>query len=476
VTDRFLDDDALLSNDTARRLFHQVAATVPVVDAHTHLSASDIARDRVYDTLAELWLEDDHYKWRAMRQAGFGEQLVTGDADPWDRFLAWSRTVPRMPHNPLYVWTHLELRRVFGIDLPLSPATAREIWDEANRQLPTCSARRLLARFSVCALATTDDPGDDLSAHRRIADDLGTDAVVVPTWRPDAAHRLLADPAAWNAWADRLGAGAGVAVEDLESLVEALTRTHRRFTDVGGRASDHGLESLPDTARDDARADAAVRRVRHGTAASALERAAVMLEVVSLAGRLAHAQGSVLQLHLGARRDVSPRLVAEVGADAGGDAIGDEPQAAGLSRLLGQLEADGTLPRVVLYNANPRDNALFAAMAGAFSVPGLPAAVQWGPPWWFNDHEGGIRRQLEDLAQVGQLAGFVGMVTDSRSLLSMTRHELFRRILCDLVGRDVDEGRVPADMDWLSEVVRDLCATNAARFFGLPPPAGPRWG
>ncbi|HUI03704.1 MAG TPA: glucuronate isomerase [Acidimicrobiales bacterium] len=477
ATGRFLHDDVLLSNATARRLFHDVAASQPVVDVHTHLPARDIARDRVYETLAELWLDDDHYKWRAMRTAGVDEQLVSGDADPWDRFAAWARTVPRLLHNPLYLWTHLELRRVFGIDVALSPATAREIWDEANRQLPACSARRLLVRFTVAVLATTDDPGDDLAPHRTVAAELGTGGAVpvVPTWRPDAAHRLLDDPAAWGSWADRLGGRVGVAIEDLESLTEALGRSYGHFVDAGGRASDHGLDAVPDDPRDGARADAALRRVRNGGRASADERAALTSEVLHLAGRLAHVYGCVLQLHLGARRDVSPRLHAALGPDAGADAIGDGRQAPGLARFLGSLEAEGILPRVVLYNANPADNALFAAMAGAFSLPGVDGAVQWGPPWWFNDHEGGIRRQLEELGRVGQLAGFMGMVADARSMLSMTRHEVFRRVLCDVIGREVEAGLYPADTDRLADMVRAVCGGNAAGLFGLPPPAAVPW-
>jgi glucuronate isomerase len=475
VTDKFLNDDFLLSGETARWLFHEVAAAAPIVDIHTHLSAADIADDRVYQTLTELWLEDDHYKWRAMRLAGWDEQLITGSADPWDKFMAWARTLPRLVHNPLYVWTHLELRRVFGIDVPLSERTAREIWDEANWQLPRWSVRRLLTRFSVATLATTDDPADDLAAHSCITQTYAGDRPVVPTWRPDAAHRLLCDPLLWNAWADRLGTSAGLVIDDLESLMDALSRSYRRFADHGGRASDHGLRLLPDVSRDPAAAEAVVRSVRGGTAAGAPEQQMVMLEVLHLAARLACGDGSVLQLHLGPWRDVSPRLLAEVGRDAGGDAIGDDPQGPGLARYLGELEAAGHLPRVLLYNANPRDNALFIALAGAFSRPGVPSLVQWGPPWWFNDHEDGIRHQLEELGQVGQLAGFVGMLTDSRSFLSMTRHELFRRILCDLVGRDVDAGRIPPDRDWLARLVDDLCAANTARFFGLEPPRVRPW-
>jgi glucuronate isomerase len=465
----FLNDEFLLSGETARGLFHNIAERAPIVDLHNHLSPADIAGDRVYETLADLWLGDDHYKWRAMRLAGFEEHLITGDADPWDRFSAWAATLPRLLRNPLYVWSHLELRRVFGIDLQLNPGTAREIWEEANRQLPRWSTQALLAHFDVRAVATTNDPGDDLAAHRHLAEHPGGARVaMIPTFRPDGAHRLLVDPTAWNAWVDRLENTTETTIADLDSLLEALTRSYRRFAELGGRASDHGLACLPDVPRDPADADAAVRRARLGGSVMAEERQSVMLEVVALTAELACGEESVLQLHLGAIRDASPRLLGQVGRDAGGDVMGDERQAPGLARFLGELERSGTLPRTVLYNLNPADNALFAAMAAAFSRPGVTSLVQWGPPWWFNDHEQGMRRQLDDLSEIGQLAGFVGMLTDSRSILSMTRHELFRRVLCDAVGRDVDEGRIPADIEWCETVVRDICVDNAVRYFSLP--------
>jgi glucuronate isomerase len=461
----FLNDEFLLSGETARELFHAVAEQAPIVDLHNHLSPNDIAGDRVYDTLTDLWLGDDHYKWRAMRLAGFDERLVTGDADPWEKFSAWAATLPRLIRNPLYVWSHLELRRVFGIDLPLDPSTAPEIWEEANRQLPRWSAQALLAHFDVRVVATTDDPADDLAVHRRT----GSQMAMIPTFRPDAAHRLLDDPAPWNAWVDRLERTTATTVDDLASLLEALTRSYGRFAEQGGRASDHGLAYIPDVPRDPSLADAGIRRARLGDAATIDERQSVALEVLALAARHAFDDESVLQLHLGPMRDVSPRLLAQVGRDTGGDAVGDERQAPGLARFLGELERDSTLPRTILYNSNPADNVLFATIAGAFSRPGVESLVQWGPPWWFNDHEQGLRRQLDDLSQIGRLAGFVGMVTDSRSILSMTRHELFRRVLCDAIGRDVDEGRIPADIDLCSAVVRDICVDNAVRYFSLPP-------
>ena len=457
-----LHDDVLLSGETARALFHEVAERLPIVDLHNHLPPADVADDRVFGTLTELWLEDDHYKWRAMRLAGVDERLITGGADPWERFAAWAETVPGLVRNPLYVWTHLELRRVFGIDLPLGPATAREIWEEANRLLPDLPARTLLARFDVATIATTDDPGDDLASHRRLREDGGA-PTMIPTFRPDDAHRLLANPPAWNAWVDRLEGP----VEDLDSLLAALTAAYERFAALGARASDHGLASLPDADRDPTLGDSAVRRARSGETPSHAEQDAVALEVVALAARLAAESDSVLQLHLGARRDLSSRILEEVGRDAGADAVDDRRQAPGLTRFLAGLERDGTLPRTVLYNANPADDTVFATVAGAFSRVGVAPLVQWGPPWWFNDHEDGMRRQLDVLSRTGRLAGFVGMVTDSRSLVSMTRHELFRRILCDTLGRDTENGLIPADPELLSGVVRSVCVENAVAWHGL---------
>ena len=463
----FLNDEFLLSGDTARTLFHEVAEPAPIVDLHNHLSAADIAGDRVFETIADLWLGADHYKWRAMRLAGFGEELITGGADPWDKFSAWAATVPRLIRNPLYIWTHLELRRVFGIDLLLGPGTAREIWDEANRQLPSWSSQRLLSHFGVRALATTEDPTADLGAHQSLRDQGAGAVAIVPTFRPDAAHRLLDDPHEWNAWADRLESRSEIHVSDLDSLLSALGRSYERFGEMGGRGSDNGLSRLPPPATRHSRIRPCAARAG-GTAASREEREAVMLEVLVFASRLAFADESVLQLHLGALRDVSPRVLGLAGRDVGGDAVDDQHQAPGLGRFLGGLERDGALPRTLLYNANPVDNGLFAIMAGAFSRPGVVSLVQWGPAWWFNDHEGGMRRQIDDLSDVGQLAGFIGMMTDSRSVLSMTRHELFRRVLCDVIGRDVDDGRIPADLELCSKLTRDICIGNAVRYFGFP--------
>lgn len=463
----FLGADYLLGDPLARTLFHEHAAALPIVDVHNHLDPADVAGDRRWESLTELWLGDDHYKWRAMRGAGFAEPLVTGDADPWDRFQAWAATVPRLIGNPLYVWTHLELRRAFAIDDVLSPATAASVWERANAQLRSTSARQLLARFGVEVLATTDDPSDPLDAHAAHRA-LGTAPTVVPTFRPDAAHARLDRPDEWCAWAARLATANGApAVGDLDSLLHALTVARRRLAALGCRASDHGVTTVPDRPRDPAAADRAVRAARSGEVPAVADREAVLLEVLSLAATLATEDDSVFQLHVGPLRNVSPIVFAGVGRDAGADVIGDRRHAEGLARLLGDLERAGVLPRTVLYNSNPADNAAFAALAGAFTRAGVAGLVQWGPPWWFNDHEEGMRAQLDVLGQVGQLANFIGMLTDSRSILSMTRHELFRRVLCAKLADEVARGRLPGDLERLVALVRALSVDNTREFFGF---------
>lgn len=461
----FLDDDFLLTTDLARTLF-QAAAREPIVDVHNHLVPEDIAGDRQWDTITDLWLEDDHYKWRAMRLAGIDETLITGDADPFDKFSAWAATMPRLLGNPLHTWTHLELKRAFGVDQVLSPASAPAIYAAVNEQLPERSALRLLSDFDVEVVATTDSPADDLNSHSMHAQG-DSSTRMVPTFRPDAAHSLLGDPVEWNAWIDRLALVQGTVVNDLAGLLQALASAHARFAVLGCRASDHGLSWLPDRDRDPVVADAAIQRARNGEPVDEADADLVMLEVLALVAELAVENDSVLQLHLGPLRNISPRLLDVVGRDAGADVIGDRAQAQGLARFLGGLEASGTLPRTVLYNLNPADNAVFVAMAGAFARGGVEQLVQWGPPWWFNDHDAGMRTQLDQLAQVGQLAGFIGMLTDSRSILSMTRHELFRRVLCAKIGDAVESGLYPNDLPFLSEMVSGICVGNARSFFGV---------
>jgi glucuronate isomerase len=462
----FLDDRFLLSTATAESLFDSVR-WLPIVDAHSHLNARELAEDRRFETITELWLDDDHYKWRAMRAVGIDERLVTGPSDPFDRFEAWATTVEQLALNPLQVWSHLELRRCFGIDVVLTRSTAREVYAEANRQLKSRTVRDLVAPFGVAVLSTTDDPADPLVSHAGLRKDADPRLpLVVPTWRPDPAHRLLAEPAEWHLWTERLGESEGIAIDDLDSLLAALLSSWRRFAALGARSSDHGLSVLPATPRDPAAAAEAVRGALRGLAPDRAGHDAMLVEVIALASELALTDDAVVQLHLGAHRNASPRLAARLGSDAGADAIGGDPQGPGLFARLSALERDDSLPSTVLYNIDPADNALFVTVAGAFARDDGRPAVRWGPAWWFNDHERGMRDQLELLGAVGVLGTFVGMHTDSRSWLSMTRHELYRRVLCDVLGQGVARGTVPND-DALGALAVALCGQNALDLYGF---------
>jgi glucuronate isomerase len=463
----FCDDSFLLSCPAAADLFHRVAARQPIVDFHCHLSPRDIAEDRRFENLHAAWLEGDHYKWRAMRADGVPEELVTGNAAPAEKFRAWAATVPHTLRNPLFHWTHLELRRYFGIDDLLGPDTADRIWAEANRQLATgdLTARGILRRFHVELVGTTDDPADALEWHTKIAAS-GLPTRVVPTFRPDMATKVR-EPEKLAAWARRLADTAGRGTDTFAGLMAALEQRHADFAAAGCRATDHGLEYLPDVEGRESEAARTWERAVAGTAATAEESAAFAAWLVRHVARLNHARGWVTQLHLGPFRDPNPLLARRLGGDAGCDTIGDARQGPGLVRLLAALAAENALGRTILYNINPADNALFAALPGSFQDGVIPGKIQWGSGWWFMDQERGMREQMNMLSDLGLLARFVGMVTDSRSFLSFPRHEYFRRILCDLVGTDVATGRLPDRHDWLDGLVAAVCHTNAAEFFGL---------
>jgi len=464
---RFLDAHFLLASDPARDLYHRVAAAQPIVDYHCHLSPKDIAEDRRFENLHAAWLEGDHYKWRAMRADGVAEDLITGAAPPQEKFRAWARTVPHTLRNPLFHWTHLELARHFGIATLLEESSADAIWHEANRQLATAdlSARGILRRFKVELVGTTDDPADPLDWHAKIAA-TNCPTRVVPTFRPDAALKVN-EPDRVQAWAHRLADIAGTAADTFPGLLAALDQRHADFARAGCRATDHGLESLADTECTDAEAATIWQRAMAGTPATRAEADRFAVRIMLHVARLNHAAGWVTQLHLGPFRDPNPLLARTLGADAGCDTIGDARQGPGLVRFLGTLAQEESLGRTILYNINPADNALFAALPGSFQDGATPGKIQWGSGWWFLDQERGMREQMNMLSDMGLLARFVGMVTDSRSFLSYPRHEYFRRILCDLVGGDVATGRLPDRRDWLDPLVVAVCSGNARAALGL---------
>ena len=466
----FIHDDFLLGTRSARDLYHTYAVAQPILDYHCHLSARDIADNRRFNNLYEIWLEGDHYKWRAMRANGIPEDYCTGSADPYDKFLAWARTVPYTIGNPLYHWTHLELKRYFGIDELLNEHTAPSIWKRANAMLATevLTAQAILKKFNVKVVCTTDDPTDDLADHQRIAQaDLGFR--VYPTFRPDKALRVD-DPNSFNDWADKLGKRSNTKIRGFEDFLSALRSRHHAFERMGARLSDHGLEHCYANFCSDSVASGIFEKVRSGRAASAEQHAQFASYLMLFFGRLDAETGWTKQLHLGARRNANTRALKTLGPDTGFDSIGDFAQINDLGNYLDRLAQENALPKTILYNLNPADNYAVATMCGNFQDGSTPGKIQFGSGWWFLDQKQGIEWQLQALANSGLLSRFVGMVTDSRSFMSFARHEYFRRVLCNWLGCLMDSGELPHDMDLVGTAVADICFSNAARYFGLDLP------
>lgn len=464
----FLDKNFLLKSPTAQHLYFEFAEPQPILDYHNHLPPQDLATNRQFANLFEIWLEGDHYKWRAMRANGVDERYITGDADPYEKFLAWAGTVPYTLRNPLYHWTHLELQRYFGIDTLLNEHTAPEIWKRANAALATGALRThgILNTFRVKALCTTDDPADSLEHHHALAAS-ALPTAVYPAFRPDKAFRVN-DPAFWNGWVDRLGAAAGIEIRNLTSLLDALARRHADFHAAGCRLSDHGLDTCYASFGGDAAAIRIFDRARAGQAANPEEHAQFATHLMMHFGRLDAAAGWTKQLHLGAQRGVNTRMLSVLGPDTGYDSIGDKPQIDALAAYLDRLERENALPQMVLYNVNPTDNYALATMAGNFQGGDIPGRIQFGSGWWFVDQKEGIEWQLNALSNCGLLARFIGMLTDSRSFMSYPRHEYFRRVLCNLIGAEVESGELPDDMPLIGRMVSDICYGNAERFLKLP--------
>jgi glucuronate isomerase len=475
---KFIHEDFLLSNRAARRLYHQFAEPEPILDYHCHLSPRDIAENRRFNNLFEIWLEGDHYKWRAMRSNGVPERFCTGDAQPLEKFTAWAATVPYTLRNPLYHWTHLELNRYFGTGELLDPSSAPRIWKQANERLaaPDLTTRGILKKFKVTTLCTTDDPVDDLGHHAAIAaSDCATR--VLPAFRPDKALAVhLPEP--FNAWVKRLEQAANLEIPNLPALLDALRRRHDFFHQRGCRLSDHGLEQCYAEICPEATAAGIFARARAGQAASEPERRQFASFMMLFFGRLNAERGWTQQLHLGPLRSNNTRLLRQIGPDTGFDSIGDFPQAAALAAFLDALDREQALARTILYNVNPADNYAFGTMLGNFQDGSVPGKIQWGSGWWFLDQKEGMEWQLNALSNLGLLSRFVGMVTDSRSFMSYPRHEYFRRVLCNLIGRDVEAGEIPNDPALLGPLIRNICYANASQYFGFasPPPATPSAG
>jgi glucuronate isomerase len=465
----FITDDFLLQSEFARRLYREYAAAQPILDYHCHLSAKDIADNRQFRNLYEIWLEGDHYKWRAMRANGVPERYCTGDADPYDKFFAWAQTVPYTLRNPLYHWTHLELQRYFDIDSLLSEKTARKIWEAANERLASkdLNAHGILKKFRVDTLCTTDDPVESLEHHERIASSC-PGIRVLPGFRPDGALRTE-DPVAFNAWVDRLAAICNLDVTRFAHMLQALGKRHGDFHHSGCRLSDHGLDFCFAEPCTDREAEQVFDKVRGGSQPTPLESAKFASFLMLFFGGLDAGKGWTKQLHLGAYRNANTRMLKTLGRDTGFDSIGDWPQAAALSNYLDRLNTENSLPRMVLYNLNPADNYTFATMIGNFQDGSVAGKLQFGSAWWFLDQKESIEWQLNTLSNCGLLSRFVGMTTDSRSFMSFPRHEYFRRVLCNLVGNEVESGLLPNDEELIGAMVKNICHDNAVKYFGFPP-------
>jgi glucuronate isomerase len=463
----FIHDDFLLSTPTSRRLYHEYAEAEPILDYHTHLPPQDVAANRQFHDLFEIWLEGDHYKWRAMRANGVAEPYCTGGAAPYEKFLAWARTVPQTLRNPLYHWTHLELKRYFGIDELLEESNAARVWKQANERLATDELRAhgILGKFAVKVVCTTDDPADDLACHKAIAAS-GLKTKIYPTFRPDKALTVHL-PEVFNAWVARMEAASNTEIRSFQSLVDALHRRHDFFHEMGGRLSDHGLNQLYPEFASDREAAGIFDRARAGKAATPDEHRRFAGNLMLRFGRMDAEKGWTKQLHIGARRNNNSRKLREIGPDTGFDSIGDWPQADAMGTYLDRLDEENELPKVIIYNLNPADNYAMATMIGNFQDGATAGKIQLGSGWWFNDQKEAMQWQMNALSNCGLISRFVGMLTDSRSFMSYPRHEYFRRVLCDLFGKDMEAGELPADDALAGNMIRNICYRNAKEFLGL---------
>lgn len=467
---QFLCEDFLLSNKVSQELFHDVAKDLPIYDYHCHLSPKDIAQDRRFENLTQIWLEGDHYKWRAMRACAVEEEFITGQASDYEKYQAWARVVPQCLGNPIYHWTHMELKRPFGIANTLfNPQSCGAIWQETQNKLqsPAFSARSILQKMKVKFVGTTDDPCDSLQYHRQIAEDSSFDVEVSPSFRPDRAFKV--DHEGFLDYLEKLSAVTNTTILNYADFIAALLQRVDYFQKHSCRSADHGIEEMFfESVPTEHTLDHILKKRIRSEILSETEVAqfftAVHLELAAAYRR----RGWVMQLHIGAQRNNNSRMFSCLGRDAGYDSIGDMPFAHELASLLNAMDEEDNLPQTILYSLNPCANEVLATMAGNFQNSECAGKIQFGAAWWFNDQKDGMQRQLEQLSQLGVLSTFVGMLTDSRSFLSFTRHEYFRRILCEKVGAWVVNGEAPYDMALLRPLIENVCYGNAQRYFALP--------
>ncbi len=463
----FLNEDFLLQSPTAQTLYHEFAAKQPIIDYHNHLVPEQIAEDKQFDNITQIWLYGDHYKWRAMRAHGVDEKYITGNASDEEKFMKWAETVPYTMRNPLYHWTHLELQRYFGVTELLNKDSAKRIYDHCSALLRTkeYSVRNLLLKMNVKALCTTDDPIDNLSYHKQIAAS-GFSIKVLPTFRPDKAMGVD-DEAVFVAYVNALATASGQTIRTLADYKAAIKSRHDFFHEAGCRLSDHGLERIYAEEFTNEEIELIFDRLITGKVISKKEKWQFKSAMLVYFAHLDHARGWTQQFHLGAIRNNNARLLGALGPDTGFDSIGDFEQARPLSAFLNHLDSTNQLAKTILYNLNPRDNELLATMTGNFQDGTIVGKMQFGSGWWFLDQKDGMEKQINALSNMGMLSHFVGMLTDSRSFLSFPRHEYFRRILCNLLGQDVENGELPADIAWLGKLVEDISYKNASSFFNF---------
>ncbi len=461
----FINDDFLLTTDTARELYHGYAEKMPIIDYHCHLPPAEIAEDKTWENIAQVWLGGDHYKWRQMRSNGVDERFVTGDASWHDKFVKFAETMEVLLKNPLFDWSHLELARYFGVEERLSRATAESIWERCNARLrePGFSARGFMVRSNVKAVCTTDDPVDTLEHHKAVSDS-GFAVRVLPTWRSDKAGKID-EPAAWNAWMDRLAAAVEAPVRTWDDFLDAMDKRHAFFESRGCVVSDYGITEIFAAPYTTGEIKAIFKKVREGGVATPAEaykfKSAWLYE-----GLCADARANwSTQLHYSCLRNANSRMMQKLGPDTGFDCIGEWNVAESLARLFDRLESEDALPRTILYSLNPKDNEMLATLMGSFQKGPDRGKLQLGAAWWFLDQKDGMKKQIEALSALGCLGNFVGMLTDSRSFLSYTRHEYFRRILCGKLGEEMERGEIPNDVAWVGGLVSDISYNNANRYF-----------
>ena len=464
----FIHQDFLLQNETARMLYHDHAKGMPIIDFHCHLDPKAIAENKNFGSITELWLGGDHYKWRIMRANGVKEDFVTGNASDWEKFEKWAETIPYAMRNPLYHWTHMELKTAFGIDDILSPKTAKKIFDQCNELLkePSMRPQSLIKRYHVETLCTTDDPIDSLEYHRQIAAS-DFEVKVLPAWRPDKVMTVTTAEA-YRAYVEKLSEASHITISNFDDLVNALQNRHDFFNQSGCRLADHGTSDLPFVSYTMEEIKAIFNKVYGGTELNLLEKQKYQMALLQILAEMNAESGWVQQFHYGPLRNTNTKMFNQIGVDTGYDTMGDFKCAQAIAHMLDQLNSANKLAKTILYNINPSENEMIATMIGNFQDGSVPGKMQFGAAWWFNDQMQGMLDQMNALSNQGLLSRFVGMLTDSRSFLSYTRHEYFRRILCNMIGKDVEDGFLPvSEMERIEQMVEDICYNNAKRYFAF---------